>query len=212
MSVSNRFRRFLTINLLMALAFACERREVEAGLAIVVTDTIIIPAGDPLAQYDFKLSLAAGNLILPGDNITLQNIPNFNGDASYRFMSGGIDYSNFFSIVPSEGSSAGLTNIELVLTAAPGTLINIDPVNNLAIGDLYVTTNVEYPPAPGSPLFNPINYTSQTHLYPSGTLNMYSSVTTPSLVPEPASGALLGVGIVAGLLVARGRRRPTPPG
>lgn len=194
---------------LLALVLGVGWCEARAGLGVIVTETVLMPVEDPLTQFDFKLALVAGNQILQGDNITFRDIPFFNGTASYSFTSGGIDYSQFFSIRATQGSSAGLTDIALVLTASPGSLTNADPVNNISIGDLIVVTSIEYPPAPDSPLFNPIRYTTQTHLFPSGELNLGSGITAASaIVPEPASAALLGVGVggVAAFLVARGRR------
>ncbi len=208
MSMVNFGCRIFTTGLLMVSILGVSLREAEAAFGIIVTETILMPVGDPLTQYDFKLSLAAGNQIINGDNITLMNVPNFDGNSSYVFMSGGIDYSKFFAIQATPGSMAGFSNIELVLTASPGSLINTDPLNNLPIGDLIVETNVQFPPASGSALFNPIFYTTQTHLYPSGTLNIGAGFTpTPALVPEPASLTMLGVGAVSALLMIRGRRR-----
>ena len=193
---------------LIALALGFGVGEARAGRGIIITDTTLMPVGDPLTQYDFKLSLVLGNQILQGDNITLLNIANYDGNSRYIFSSGGIDYSRFFSIVPTPGSLAGTTNLELILTASPGSLTNLTS-GDLPIGDLIVETNVEFPPSSNSPLLDPINYTTQTHLFPSGVLNIGAGVTArPGIVPEPSSLIMLGLSLVVGSTagaMARGR-------
>ena len=64
--------------------------------------------------------------------------------------------------------SAGLTNIELMYNVpSPSSLFNTqNPFADLPIGDLFVETSVDFPPPSNSPLFNPIAYTTQTHLFP----------------------------------------------
>ena len=208
MFLSNWSRRAFSTGLLVALVWGFGLSEAKAALGIIVTQTTVMPVGDPLAEYDFKLSLVAGNQLEQNDNITLLNIPNFDGNAHYVFVQGGFDFSQFFSINPGEGSSPGLTSIALVWTPSLLAFKNSDPVNNLPIGDLFVETNVEYPPASNSPLFDPINYTTTTHLYPSGDSNSGMGTTAAVSVPEPSSVAMLGVGVVSVLLTARGRRRP----
>lgn len=206
-------RQAPAIGLLMALIMGPGSREAEASLGIIVTQTTLMPTGDPTTIYDFKLSLAANNSILLNDNITILNLPAYDGTSSYVFTSGGINYTPFFSIVASAGTAPGSSNIELVLTAgAPASLTNPDLVNDLPIGDLFVETSVNFPPSAGSPLFNPLNYTTRTHLSNSGILNFGSGVTpAPSIVPEPSSLALFGVGAASCLLMTRGRRRIARP-
>ena len=206
--MSNLGRRISTAGLLAALVLIAGSGEADAGLGIVVTDTTLMPVADPLTEYDFKLSLIAGNQLLQGDNITLMNIPDFDGTASYKFVSNGFDFSTFFAIVPSAGSGPGLTNIELeYIIPPPSSFYNSqNPSLDLPIGDLFVETSVDFPPPADSPLFNPVAYTTQTHLFPSGAPNSGAGITTPHLVPEPASLALMGVGLGSAWLLARRRR------
>lgn len=187
--------------------------EARAGLGIQILDPpILSPVEDPLTQYDFKLVLVANNQVLRNDFVTLFDIPSYNGVSRYVFTSGGIDYSQLFEIRPTPGSSAGFTNLQLILTGSPGTLTNADLFNNLPIGDLLVETSVQFPPSGTSPLFNPISYASQTHIVSDGTLNTGSGITPrPMVVPEPSSLPLVGLGGVSLVALAFGRGRRARP-
>ena len=196
------------IALLAAAAwFGCPSQS-EAAFGIIIVETVLMPVEDPLTQYEFKLALAGNNQILQGDNITFHDISNYDGNSHYEFLSSGVDFSQFFSIQTSQGSAAGLTNLALVLTSSLVTFTNAT-ASPVSIGTLIVETNVQYPPMSGSPLFDPITYTTQTHLFPSGTLNTAQGITAASIVPEPCSVALLGIGlvIIPTFRMARGRRR-----
>lgn len=209
MFTTHPIRHVRMTGLLLALYLGAGLGEARAGLGIeILMPPVLSPVEDPLTQYDFKLLLVAGNQVLQNDFITLLDIPSYDGISRYVFTSGGVDYSQLFSIRASEGSAPGLTNIQLILTGAPGTLTNADPVNDLPIGDLIIETSVMYPPPADSPLFNPISYMTQTHLVANGALNVGSG-TAPGavLVPEPSSLALLGLGGASLAVLARRRGR-----
>ncbi len=198
---------FLAIVSLFTLLAGFGANPAQAGFGIIIDETILMPVGDPLTQYDFKLSLAGGNQLLKGDNLTILNIPNYNGQASYVFMSDGTDFSKFFTISVGGSEVSGQTTLSLTWNQSIINLTNTQSTN-LSIGDLYVVTSVEFPPSSNSPLFNPIIYNTQTHTYPSGLLNLgIGGITMPSIVPEPSSWALVGVGFAAVGWLARGPKR-----
>ncbi len=80
----------------------------------------------------------------------------------------------------------------------------------MSIGDLFVLTTVDFPlggPPPDSPVFNTINYTSVATNADGSPDDVTNGMTTPSIVPEPASVTLIGLGLSSAWLLARRRRK-----
>ena len=199
----------------LSLVLVVGASRAEAGSGIIVTDTTIMPVDDPLAEYDFKLALAPGITMSTGDFIKLQGVPDFpiNGTGSYAFKMGSFDFSSYLTITTAVNGTTGLTDVTLTFVA-PSPLVFTNPNTpptgmNLPIGDLILVTTVDFDAIGSHPeLFVPIAYTSQTHFNGSNAINPGSGLTPiPTVVPEPASLALVGTGLLSAWLLGRLRRR-----
>ena len=181
----------------------------EAG--IVISDPTIMPVGNALAAYDLQISLAPNTSLDKNDFVTLLDVQDFDAKASYAFMVGGVDYSKAFTIVATPGTLNGASNIQFIFNLGPPVMFgNSNLKDPLPIGNLILETSMPFAGVANSSLVVPIKYDSQAHQYDSNTIVSSPGVTVrPTVVPEPASLALVGAGMVPAWLLIRRRRRAT---
>jgi hypothetical protein len=202
-SMSDLLRRASAVVLMAMLILIVGPGRAKAELGgIVVTDTTLMPTGDPQTIFDFQIALAPDTSLSPGDSFEVFNIPDVNTEFSpnYVYMDGKINYASDFNIVVSTNTD-GTTNVTLNYIGELHPLLRSHK-DGLPIGDLFVVTTAEYPTSLDSPLFDPIPFASSV----GG--KTFSGMSTPAVVPEPASLALalVGAGLAAPWLL-RNRRR-----
>ena len=177
---------------------------------IIIDQTILMPVNDPNFQLDFRASLAgmnaltAGDSMTDGDSIVFENIPLFN---SASFTSTGFG-NNLFEVT----TGLGLDDTTDVTFTYIGTLALTNmTASSISLGDFLINTDYNYTPNNiPSQLLQPFIYMTQTTSTVTGEKNFGSGLTpVPSPVPEPASLALLAIGLPAVLALARRQiRRP----
>jgi len=192
--------RHIAACLLASLVVIAGSRESLADpiLGIVVSGTTVMPTGDPFLSYDFQLSELPNSSLQHGDNITLLDIPGSYVSASFQY-----GFSSAFTILMSSDGSGG-TIIELELTAVTPPDLDNSSSGSVSFGDLFVTTSVQVVPD----LTVPIDYTNLSHSFSSKNDPplVGSGMTTPAIVPEPASLTMCSSALAAVALFLARRR------
>jgi hypothetical protein len=209
--------RQLTAGLLAALVVVLGSDRAEAEL--IISQTTVEPTGDPSVIFDFQLALGAGTYLSNDNTIEVLSVPDVVTSPpifgpAYQYALGS-PYNSYFG-VNTTSNGDGTFDITLTYNASRTSAFdNSSGSSPLSIGDLYVLTTIDYPPGgppPSSPVFDTLYYTSVA-TNSNGTADVLpSGSTTPSLVPEPASVSLIGLGLASAWLVARrrGKRGVSP--
>jgi hypothetical protein len=183
-------RKYLPAALILGLGSMVAPNGAEAARsAIIVNSQTPLPIADPVTQIDANLSLAPLTQLQQGDFIKFFAVPDVTSVTLANSVISGLFTESF-----SKEATSDLFDVTLTYSS-PSIFSNPDPTKDFFLGDLLIDTTIPYPP-PADLL--PLNYSTQGHSFPDGAL-----ITFTTLVPEPASLAMIAIGIPSALLISR---------